>query len=211
MKIYLLRHGQTRYNVEKRYQGALDIPLSEKGREKLMRADISPEKVYVSPLNRARSTAAVLFPEAEQIVVRDFREMCFGIFEGRNYREMEQDPEYIAWVEGGCEGRCPGGERRAEFCDRTCKEFVPLMEEALHNGEEKLVIMAHGGTQMAIMERYALPHCDYYHWCGSNAGGYVLEADADIWHKDHTLTLVDEVQYIRGESGQKIRESGEEA
>ena len=75
----------------------------------------------------------------------------------------------------------------------------------MKNGEEMLVIMAHGGTQMAIMERYALPHEDYYHWCGPNAGGYVLEADADIWQKDHTLTLVDEVQYIRkdGQEEQK--------
>ena len=95
MKIYLLRHGQTSYNVEKRYQGTLDIPLSEEGRAQLVRADISPKKVYVSPLIRARSTADVLFPEAEQVVIDDFREMCFGIFQGRNYIEMEHDPEYI--------------------------------------------------------------------------------------------------------------------
>lgn len=204
MKIYLLRHGQTSYNAEKRYQGALDIPLSEKGREELVQADIFPAKVYVSPLNRARSTADILFPEAAQIVVQDFREMCFGIFEGRNYREMEHDSEYIAWVEGNCEGRCPGGERKAEFCDRTCDAFVPLVEEALLNGEKKLVIMAHGGTQMAIMERYALPRYDYYHWRAPNGGGYVLETDADIWRENHRLTLTDEVKYIRGENGSKV-------
>lgn len=211
MKIYLLRHGQTSYNEEKRYQGALDIPLSEKGLEELIRADISPKKVYVSPLNRARSTADVLFPEAEQIVVQDFREMCFGVFEGRNFREMEHDAEYIAWVESGCEGRCPGGEQKAEFCERTCEAFEPLMEEALQNGEEKLVILAHGGTQMAIMERYALPHDEYYHWRAPNGGGYVLEADGKIWRKDRTLTLAGEVQYIRAESGQKPEEGGRKA
>ena len=35
MKIYLLRHGETAYNVEKRYQGIMDIPLSPKGRAEL--------------------------------------------------------------------------------------------------------------------------------------------------------------------------------
>lgn len=35
MKVYLLRHGQTEYNVDKRYQGTRDIPLSEKGRAAL--------------------------------------------------------------------------------------------------------------------------------------------------------------------------------
>ena len=197
MKIYLLRHGLTGYNAEKRYQGTRDIPLSEEGHAQLARADISPEKVYVSPLIRARSTADIVFPESEQIVVQDFREMCFGIFEGRNYIDMEHDPDYLAWVGSDCEGSCPGGERKADFSDRTCRAFAPLVDEALKNGEDMLVIMAHGGTQMAIMERYALPHEDYYHWCGPNAGGYVLEADADVWQKDHTLALVDEVQYTR--------------
>lgn len=211
MKIYLLRHGQTSYNAEKRYQGTLDIPLSGEGRASLVLADIFPEKVYVSPLSRARNTADVLFPEAEQIVVQDFREMCFGVFEGRSYRDMEHDSEYAAWVGGGCEGRCPGGERKAEFCGRTCRAFVPLVEKALQSGEKELVIMAHGGTQMAIMERYGLPRYDYYHWCGPNAGGYVLEADADIWHKDHTLALAGEVQYVRGESGPESRAGRREA
>ncbi len=211
MKIYLLRHGQTTYNVEKRYQGTLDIPLSEEGRAQLIRADISPKKVYVSPLIRARSTADVLFPEAEQIVIDDFREMCFGIFQGRNYIEMERDPDYIAWVGENCEGCCPGGERKAEFCDRTCDAFAAIVDEAFENGEEILVMMAHGGSQMAIMERYGIPRYDYYHWCGPNAGGYVLEADADTWLNEHILTLTDEVQYVRKDGEDKTEEGRKEA
>lgn len=123
MKIYLLRHGLTEYNKDKRYQGTRDIPLSAEGRAQLAVADIAPETVYVSPLSRARSTAEIVFPQAEQVVVDDFREMCFGIFEGRNYIDMERDPEYLAWVGGNCEGSVPGGERKAEFSARTCAAF----------------------------------------------------------------------------------------
>ena len=204
MNIYLLRHGMTAYNEEKRYQGAQDIPLSDTGLAQLIQADIFPQKVYVSPLSRARSTADILFPKAEQITVHDFREMCFGIFEGRNYKEMEHDPDYRAWVESGCEARCPGGERKDEFCQRTCRAFEPLVGEALKNGEENLVIMAHGGTQMAIMERYALPQHDYYHWCAPNAGGYVLEVDAEVWQNRRIVALVDVVQYTSGKEEQKL-------
>ena len=107
MKVYLLRHGQTEYNVDKRYQGTRDIPLSEKGRAALRRADIEPDTVYVSPLCRAVDTARVLFPAARLVPVHDLREMCFGIFEGRNYVEMERDPDYLAWVGDDCMGRCP--------------------------------------------------------------------------------------------------------
>ena len=155
MKVYLLRHGLTAYNAVKKYQGTRDIPLCPEGRAALRYAGWDPETVYVSPLSRAVDTARVLFPNSQLVPVPDLREMCFGIFEGRNYIEMERDPDYIAWVGEDCRGRCPGGESRDEFSDRTCAAFVQLLEEALAAGKNELVIMAHGGTQMAVMERYA--------------------------------------------------------
>ena len=70
MLIYLLRHGLTSYNAEKRYQGQRDIPLSAEGRAQLRRADFSPSTVYITPLCRTRQTAEVLFPEANLIEVK---------------------------------------------------------------------------------------------------------------------------------------------
>ena len=169
MLIYLLRHGRTEYNAQKRYQGQRDIPLSPEGRAQLCRADIQPKTVYITPLCRTRQTAEVLFPTAKLVVVDGLKEMCFGSFEGRNYIEMEHDPDYLAWVAANCESHCPD--------------------------EEMLVILAHGGTQMAALERYALPHKDYYEWCGPNAGGFVL--DAADWADKRVLHLVKTVQYTR--------------
>ena len=195
MKIYLLRHGETTYNVEKRYQGIMDIPLSPKGRAELVQADFSPEVVYVSPLSRARETARILFPQAQQIVVPDLREMCFGIFQGKNFPELADDPVYSAWVNANCETPCPGGESKPEFCDRSCAAFEALVNQAFAERQPQLVILAHGGTQMAAMERYALPHADYYHWCAPNAGGYVL--DAGDWAEQRVLHLLKTVQYTK--------------
>lgn len=191
--IYLLRHGETAYNAEKRYQGVRDIPLSDAGRAKLRRANFSPRTVYVSPLCRARESASILFPTAAQTVVPGLREMCFGAFEGRNYEEMEHDPAYRAWVDGGCMGRCPGGESRVEFSERVCAAFERLADAAVRAGENTLVIAAHGGTQMAVLERYAVPRRDYYAWCAPNGGGYILCADR--WQSEKTLELVREVRY----------------
>ena len=181
MLTYLIRHGETAWNRERRYQGRTDIPLSDRGRALLGRADFSPERVYVSPLRRAMETAAVLFPEAEQITVPDFREMDFGAFEGRTADEMAADPAYRSWVEGGCTGRCPGGESLAEFSGRVWVAFVKLLETE----PERLVIVAHGGVQMAILERYARPHRDYFDWHASCGGGFVLDGP----------DLIGEVQY----------------
>ena len=69
MLIYLLRHGLTEYNAEKRYQGQRDIPLSAAGRAMLCRADISPKTVYITPLCRTRQTAEVLFPGAKLVEI----------------------------------------------------------------------------------------------------------------------------------------------
>lgn len=195
MTIYLLRHGTTIYNAEKRYQGQRDIPLSEEGIAQIRQADFSADVVYVSPLTRARQTAKLLFPDARQIVVENLKEMNFGSFEGRNYIEMEHDPDYLAWVQANCETTCPDGERKDQFCDRTCAAFSELVDQSLAEGRKQLVIVAHGGTQMAVMERFAMPHHPYYHWCAPNAGGYKL--DASRWPQEHILTLLETVQYTR--------------
>ena len=195
MLIYLLRHGLTEYNAQKRYQGQRDIPLSAEGLSQLRRADIDPKVVYITPLQRTAQTARVLFPDAKLVVVKDLQEMCFGSFEGRNFIEMEKDPEYQAWVKANCESPCPDGETKAVFSERVCRAFAALVDRALADGEETLVILAHGGTQMAAMERYALPHADYYHWCAPNAGGYVL--DAGDWAEQRALHLLKTVQYTK--------------
>lgn len=172
MKLWLIRHGLTRLGEEKRYQGALDEPLSERGRAELRRADFAPARVYVSPMRRARETAAILFPDAEQVVVTDLREIDFGDFEGRGWWEMENDPAYRVWVDGGCMGRCPNGEDRAEFSSRILKAM-----EALLQMEEELVIVAHGGTQMAVLERWGRPAREYYRWQTACGCGWELNWD----------------------------------
>lgn len=176
MLIYLLRHGATLWNPERRYQGLTDLPLSQRGRSVLRPAEFSPKRVYISPLCRAVQTAAILFPGAEQIPVPGLCEMDFGAFEGRTANEMEQDPDYLAWVEGGCTGRCPGGESLAEFSGRVWAAFTKLLEVRT----ERLVIVAHGGVQMAILDRYARPHRDYFDWHAPCGGGFVLEGQKVI-------------------------------
>ena len=199
MNIWVLRHGRTAWNAEHRYQGRTDVPLSPEGAAELERAELAPPVVYVSPLCRTGQTAARIFPGAKQVAVKELAEMDFGAFEGRNYVEMEHDPDYRAWVEGGCEGRCPGGESRGEFCDRVCGAFSALVEEAAARQAPHLVIVAHGGVQMAVMERFALPERGYFDWNAPCGGGYVLDWEEDLWRSGRKLRLAREVRYTRGE------------
>lgn len=175
MRIWLIRHGLTREGAERRYQGALDSPLCPEGKAALRRAQFSPDEVFVSPLLRARQTAEILFPEATLREIPDLREMDFGRFEGRSAKEMEQDEAYNTWVDGNCLGRCPGGEDRASFSARVCGAFASLLQESDRCERKELVIVAHGGTQMSLLETYGSPEREYYLWQTACGNGWLLE------------------------------------
>ena len=83
MLIVLLRHGETAYNAQRRYQGKSDIPLSARGRARLRAADFAPDVVFSDrPLPNGADGGGG-FPGARQAVEDDLREMDFGDFEGK--------------------------------------------------------------------------------------------------------------------------------
>lgn len=195
MQVYLIRHGETIWNRERRYQGSQDIPLSESGIRKLKKADFSPATVYITSLMRTLQTARILFPDSEPEVVPGLEEMNFGVFEGRSYLEMEHDAQYRAWVDSGCLSKCPNGEDRGSFTDRICESFDRLLRRSSAAGEKQLVIVAHGGTQMALLGRSAVPKKEYYEWLTGNGCGYLL--DADDWESRKELRIIREVSFCK--------------
>ena len=120
--------------------------------------------------------------------------MNFGRFEGQTFVQVEQDPEYLAWVQENEHAATRTGSAGAISATGCAKRWPTSLTRHLPKAGA-LVIVAHGGTQMAAMERYALPHADYYHWCAPNAGGYVL--DAGDWAEQRVLHLLKTVQYTK--------------
>ncbi|MEE8703453.1 MAG: bifunctional adenosylcobinamide kinase/adenosylcobinamide-phosphate guanylyltransferase [Olsenella sp.] len=183
LTLVLLRHGRTHGNDLRLYVGSTDEPLSPEGELQARRAGIcrSVPLVYVSPLARARQTAAICFPEASQAVVDGLRELDFGDFEGRGARDMEHDAAYRAWVDGCCVGRCPGGESRADLVGRTSAALEGILASALAHGDERVVVVAHGGTVMAAMSAFVdgpageRDPLAYFRWQVDNLQGYRVE------------------------------------
>ena len=189
MEILLARHGATAGNFLHRYLGVTDEPLCTEGLATLGPADTDAEAVYVSPLRRTRQTAAVLFPNARQIVVPGLSEMDFGAFENKSYRELAGDPAYRAWVDSRCEDPCPGGESRIQFCRRTCAAFSELVSDALARGDRRLILVAHGGTIMAVGEQFAVPKRSYFDWKVPNGAVCRFQTDRTLWRAREILTL----------------------
>ena len=162
--IYLFRHGQTLWNAQRRYIGSTDQALSPEGRAALTgRAGPPVDRLWVSPLRRCRETAAMLYPNMEQQAVEDLRECAFGVFEGRTYEELRDDPAYRRWLDSAGEIPPPGGEGKAESRERSLRAFLSLVEDP---GSAALVI--HGGTIMTLMEALEDSR-EFYRWqvgCG---------------------------------------------
>ena len=176
-EILILRHGRTEGNALHRYNGVTDEPLSPEGIEALAaRRYPAAELVYVTRLRRTRETAAILFPGAYQITVPGLREMDFGDFEGRSYLDMEHDAAYRAWVDSGCLSHIPNGECRADFLRRIGTAFRALLRT---DRSDRLTIVAHGGTLMAVCSLFVDPSRDYFDWQPKNGGGYLLRTTED--------------------------------
>lgn len=187
MEIFLYRHGKTKGNLQKRYIGAkTDEPLCMEGLEAAHSQIHYPDvtKVYVSPMLRARQTAAILFPNANQVIVEGLQEMNFGSFEGKNYKDLEKDKAYALWVKNHCVGTCPEGEDMKEFIDRCSLAFLSIMETELCTEAQKVYIVAHGGTIMSIMSAFSKDPRAYFQWYIENLGCYKIMIERELWQKE---------------------------
>lgn len=155
-EIFLIRHGETAWNAERRLQGHLDIPLNEEGRRQaaaLARAlaGKAVHMIFSSDLSRAASTARAVAERHGLPLHTDaaLRERCFGAFEGLLYDELEaQFPEaYAQWRVRDPHARYPAGERCAEtfaeFAQRAVGAVSRIAET--HRGK-RVVIVTHGGV-----------------------------------------------------------------
>lgn len=158
MKIYLLRHGQTDWNVQGRLQGRMDIPMNRNGRKQIQEiADclhelqFTPDIIISSPLDRAKESAEIV---AEQIgyqtsIVYDegFLERSFGLAEGLIYNENINldDPSY-------------GAERVEDVCIRAKK----AIEKYISDEEKSILIVAHGAVLSAVKSALSQGELGYY-------------------------------------------------
>lgn len=176
-RILLIRHGSTPGNMQKRYIGITDEALSTEGMAQIreLSSELMSEQNYqnkqidriiVSPLKRAVQSAEILFPERLLITEDSLRETNFGIFEGKNAREISEDPllqeKYSAWLDSMCQSPVPGGDSIEQFKEATCRAFLGQVSY-LEDGESAAFVI-HGGSIMAIMERFGFPHHDYYYY-----------------------------------------------
>ena len=179
-------------NLEKRYLGRTDEPLAPEGRleiEQLYPCSQNADIIFVSPMKRCIETAEIIFAKkdpAEYVRIYNWREIDFGLFEGKNYSELNGNPAYQAWIDGGGQAGFPEGEDVPGFRARVqqgfelfldiCGEYIKKAG-CVRDGSVDLTTSAvvHGGTIMAIVS--GLTGRDYYEYMCENGKGYRLVLD----------------------------------
>jgi len=148
--IHTIRHGHTSYNIEKRYAGTIDIPLSEKGiadcREASRKlADYSFDIVVTSTLKRSLETALLLVPDCPTIVQSSLcNERNFGIMEGHTWEEILTYDPPILMIDVGNDLHTvnPKGGEPFEDVWQRAKKFRRYL---LTNYREKsILVVSHG-------------------------------------------------------------------
>ena len=149
--IYLIRHGQTDWNVERKIQGQTDIPLNINGKQQAKEAaeeiaNLKIDKIISSDLSRAKETAEIINKKVGAKITFDkrLREVNYGNYEGaqidkftdEQWKIFNETPEKIK------------GESRQQVYDRV-KSFIDEIKD-----DENVLVVTHGGS-LRMMLYYA--------------------------------------------------------
>jgi len=157
--LYVLRHGKTDWNEERKLQGRTDIALNENGRKMAEEAaeeykNVHFDVCYTSPLIRARETAEILLKNRDVPILEDERlvEMCFGIYEGvANSFDTPELPVNVIFKEPeNYKEALPGAESFEDLFQRTGSFLDEVVYPLLKEGKDVLIV-GHGAMNCSII------------------------------------------------------------
>ncbi len=161
-RLLLVRHGETNWNKESRFQGIRDIPLNDNGREQGRKAaeflkDIPIDFAVSSPMLRPKETAEIILqqhPNVELTTNSELMEICHGLWEGKLETEIEADfPGLLTqWKEAPETVQMPEGENLQQVWDRAIAAWQEIVKD-YSNGDRPLtgIVVAHDAINKVII------------------------------------------------------------
>ena len=151
MYLYIIRHGQTQWNITHKLQGQADIQLNSMGIKQAIQAKDEINKIDIdiiicSPLERAKETAKIINEDKNIPIIYDEKisERNYGVLEGVCTREIDIKKIMNYYINENIEN----GERSKEFFNRIYS-FLDELEKKYKNNE-KILLVTHGGVSKAI-------------------------------------------------------------
>ncbi len=161
-ELILIRHGETDYNRDNRFLGHTDIGINETGRKQAGRlkevlAGEEIHEVYCSDLKRCRETAEIINFEQEIEFSKNLREMNFGEWEGKMWKEVLASgrDEFASWRDDWINRPVPGGESFRDMSRNVISEI-----ERIKKSSGKKAVVTHGGCIRTIIGHYLMDSLD---------------------------------------------------
>ncbi|MCK5578014.1 MAG: histidine phosphatase family protein [Planctomycetes bacterium] len=153
MKLYLIRHGETKFNQQHRYCGITNPPLTTRGKKQVHQLvrrlkKIKIDLVYTSPLRRAIQTSQIIFKNKKTRQIPALREINFGLWEKLTYDEVTKKyPRRLnEWIQDPWQTSPNKGESLVRFQKRilSClrKKIIPQYKKGIKN----IALVSHGGV-----------------------------------------------------------------
>lgn len=181
LRLYFMRHGETVWNTERRYQGMTDIELSEEGLRQAECAakrfkNIKIDKIYASPLKRAMKTAEKIAAEKglEIISEDDFREIHFGEWEGKTVPELTEKygESYTNFIREPHKYGFPG----EGSVENVINRIKPGIDRLIAEEKGNVLIVSHGGIiRLMIMYIMGLDSSWFTKMWINNTGVSIIE------------------------------------
>jgi len=190
----LVRHGQSTWNADGRWQGQADAPLSERGVDQSRAAAgavarLAPTLVVTSDLVRARRTAELLLPP--DVALRDdarWRERHAGEWTGLTRDEI--DDRFPGWL---AEHRSPPG---FEDDESLLARVLPALDAVLHEADSVVLVVTHGGVIRTLERHFDAPSVPVPNlggrWFDAEDGALRL-GDRDLLVDPDSVTVPDQI------------------
>lgn len=169
-EIIFVRHGETDFNKAKLYFGHLDPELNNKGKEQLKKSEIllknmenEIDVVFCSPLKRCVQSLDILNLDEniKKYYDDDFKEINFGIFEGKTYEEICQKyPKEVEEMKNNWkEFKVSEGESLIEVYNRCTNKIKEIVKKYKN---KKILIVAHAGIIQCLFSYFMFENLDGY-------------------------------------------------
>lgn len=161
VRLLLVRHGETEWNRQGKFQGQIDIPLNDNGRNQAAKAaeflkDVNIDFAVSSTMSRPKETAEIILkyhPSLKLELFAGLREISHGLWEGKFESEIEQEfpGELERWRTIPAEVQMPEGENLEQVRERSVSDWNGIIKNAESQQLQLGLVVAHDATNKTLL------------------------------------------------------------
>ncbi|MDZ7963002.1 MAG: histidine phosphatase family protein [Aulosira sp. DedQUE10] len=186
VRLLLVRHGETEWNRQTRFQGQIDVPLNDNGRQQAQKAgeflqNIPFDFAVSSSMLRPKETAEIILhhhPSVKLELQDGLREISHGLWEGKLEAEIEQEfpGELERWRIEPAQVQMPEGENLQQVWERSVAAWQSIVQAASKSQLKTGLVVAHDATNKALLcHILGLPSDNFWNFRQGNGAVSVID------------------------------------